>query len=109
MSLPHLLKDFEEMHVSCNTVQADASVLNLGASVSAAAGAASNTVMEDLRRSVGPAAVGGGVRPSGLARPGFGIKAPSGIARSNPAPGKSRMMSNIERMGGGSGSRREES
>lgn len=88
------------------SLQADASVLNLGASISAATA----TGVEEMRKSVGPVA-----RPSGLARPGFGIKAPngtSGIARGLNAggvPGKSRMMSNIERMGGGGGRGREES
>jgi chromosome segregation ATPase len=50
---------------------------------------------EELRRSVGPVA-GSAVRPSGLTRPGF---AGSGIG-SRSTSGKSRIMSNIEKMGG---------
>jgi chromosome segregation ATPase len=101
-------------------LQADVSVLGAAAAVgtnvsesrqqqaSVAAAAAAEDV---LRKSVG---LGGAVRPpTGLARPGFGfgagagqsrIAAPgSGLAKGGSlggAAGKSRMMSNIERMGG---------
>ncbi|OCK86334.1 hypothetical protein K432DRAFT_284882 [Lepidopterella palustris CBS 459.81] len=52
---------------------------------------ASVAAQEEMRKSVGP----GNVRPSGLTRPGFGLsKSTSGNSS------KSRIMSNIERMGG---------
>jgi Fungal Transforming acidic coiled-coil (TACC) proteins len=86
-------------------LQADVSVL--GASVSGhhqqqQQNGGTSSVAEDLLRK----SVGLGARPSGLARPGFGfagaqskIATPSsGLAK--PMAGKSRMMSNIERMGG---------
>ncbi|KAF2814339.1 uncharacterized protein BDZ99DRAFT_460011 [Mytilinidion resinicola] len=59
---------------------------------------AQQAAQEEMRRSVGPAGAGA-VRPSGLTRPGF---AGSGISRSTS--GKSRIMSNIEKMGGRSAS-----
>jgi chromosome segregation ATPase len=66
------------------------------------ASSAGTSIAEDLlRKSVGLSA-----RPSGLARPGFGFAGQSKIAApssglAKPLAGKSRMMSNIERMGGG--------
>jgi predicted nucleic acid-binding Zn-ribbon protein len=96
-------------------LQADVSVL--GVAVAAAntplpaerGGAGDEGAAAALRRSAGPGPVAGAAqRPSGLARPRFGIPtpgrsgvaAPSGLARPQQAAGKSRMMSNIERMGG---------
>ena len=95
-------------------LQADVSVLGVAAASVVAANtplperAAAAAATEDvLRKSAG--AGGGGVpRPSGLARPRFGIPTPgrsgmappSGLARPQAGMGKSRMMSNIERMGG---------
>jgi len=75
-----------------------------GGATSAVAESAANTMEEMMRKSVGL-----GARPSGLARPGFGfgapqstsrIAGPSGLVRPGAVSGKSRMMSNIERMGG---------
>ncbi|KAF2500854.1 hypothetical protein BU16DRAFT_523604 [Lophium mytilinum] len=60
---------------------------------------AQQAAQEEMRRSVGPAG-GNAVRPSGLTRPGF---AGSGIGGRSTS-GKSRIMSNIEKMGGRSAS-----
>jgi len=81
-------------------LQADISVLNVSEQTSSAP---STRVEDVLRKSVNASQQ---ARASGLARPGFGfgqsrIGAPSGLAR--PTAGKSKMMSNIERMGGGRG------
>lgn len=68
------------------------------------------SVAEDLKKSIGVGmgiqrpsrlGMGGGLgMDSGLRAPGSGLRAPgSGIGR--PSVGKSKMMSNIERMGGG--------
>lgn len=78
-------------------LQNDMSTLNANPS------APSQVVEEIMKRSIGL----GSARPTGLTRTGFGfggagqskIGGPSGLAR--PAAGKSRMMSNIERMGSG--------
>ncbi|KAF2673594.1 hypothetical protein BT63DRAFT_476090 [Microthyrium microscopicum] len=78
------------------TLQADMSVLNVGSEP------AQSSAMEDILKK----SVGMGIappRPTGLARPGFGfgnprIGAPSGLAK--PTAGKSKILSNIERMGG---------
>lgn len=82
-------------------LQADMTVLN--ASVTEAAQTGGQAAAEDvLRKSIGMGALR---PPSGLSRPGFGFGGPSGIGRpasglARPVAGKSRMLSNIERMGG---------
>jgi chromosome segregation ATPase len=102
-------------------LQADVNVLGAAAAVGAnvsesrqqqASVAAAAAAEDVLRKSVGLGGAAGIARPqSGLARPGFGfgaagqsrIAAPgSGLAKggSLSTAGKSRMMSNIERMGG---------
>jgi hypothetical protein len=79
-------------------LQADVSMVNTNPS------APSQIVEDIMKRSIGA----GAARPTGLTRPGFGFGAPapskigapsSGLMR--PQVGKSRMMSNIERMGSG--------
>jgi hypothetical protein len=81
-------------------------MLSLQADMSSLTPAAATTAVEDFKKSIG---MGMG-RPSGLRGPGFGyqgpaatqqskIGAPAGLTRSTSG-GKSRMMSNIERMGG---------
>jgi hypothetical protein len=78
-------------------------MLALQADITTIAGSAAGNAVEDFKKSIGI----GASKPSGLARPGFGIPqpqsrigAPSGLSRSTSG-GKSRMMSNIERMGNG--------
>lgn len=81
-------------------------MLLLQSDITSIGGAAAGNAVEDFKKSIG---IGGPARPtglpSGLRGPGFGapqsrIGAPAGLSRSTSG-GKSRMMSNIERMGSG--------
>jgi hypothetical protein len=78
-------------------------MLALQADITTIAGSAAGNAVEDFKKSIGI----GSAKPTGLKGPGVGlprpqsrIGAPSGLARSTSG-GKSKMMSNIERMGNG--------
>jgi chromosome segregation ATPase len=102
-----LIKELERERIEKGElVAAVDEMLTLQADMSTMTPAAANNAVEDFKKSIG---MGMG-RPSGLRGPGFGfqgaattqqskIGAPAGLNRSTSG-GKSRMMSNIERMGG---------
>lgn len=102
-----LIKELERERIEKGElVAAVDEMLSLQADMSTMTPAAANNAVEDFKKSIG---MGMG-RPSGLRGPGFGfqggpttqqskIGAPAGLNRSTSG-GKSRMMSNIERMGG---------
>jgi hypothetical protein len=100
-----VMRDLERERVEKGElVAAVDEMLALQADITTIAGSAAGNAVEDFKKSIGI----GAARPSGLKGPGFGgipqpqsrIGAPSGLARSTSG-GKSRMMSNIERMGNG--------
>ena len=103
-----LMKELEQERIEkSELVAAVDEMLALQVDASTIAPAAATSAVEDFRKSVGI----GGPRPTGLARPGFGMATPGPASRIGmPTPmrgaqggGKSKMMSNIERMGGGRG------
>lgn len=102
-----LIKELERERIEKGElVAAVDEMLALQADMSAMLPASASSAVEDFKKSIG---MGAG-RPSGLRGPGFGfqgqattqqskIGAPGGLHTSTSG-GKSRMMSNIERMGG---------
>jgi len=104
-----LIKELERERIEKGElVAAVDEMLALQSDMSTLTPAAANNAVEDFKKSIG-LSMG---RPSGLKGPGFGfqgqpasqhqqsrIGAPAGLNRSTSG-GKSRMMSNIERMGG---------
>jgi chromosome segregation ATPase len=110
-----LMKELERERVEKGElVAAVDEMLALQADVSTMTPAEASSAVEDFKKSIGigatrPSGLRGPATQSGLTRPGFGmgipqpggsrIGAPAGLSRSTSG-GKSRMMSNIERMGG---------
>lgn len=99
-----LMKDLERERVEKGElVAAVDEMLALQADITTKGGPAAGDAVEDFKKSIGFQ----GARPTGLRGPGFGvgqsrIGAPAGLGRSTSGgSGKSRMMSNIERMGSG--------
>jgi len=104
-----LIKELERERIEKGElVAAVDEMLSLQSDMSTLTPAAANSAVEDFKKSIGL----GVSRPSGLRGPGFGtqgplasqhqqsrIGVPAGLNRSTSG-GKSRMMSNIERMGG---------
>ena len=104
-----LIKELERERIEKGElVAAVDEMLSLQSDMSTLTPAAANNAVEDFKKSIGL----GVSRPSGLRGPGFGMQgplasqhqqsrigAPAGLNRSTSG-GKSRMMSNIERMGG---------